>query len=417
LSNQTTELKRGGGPKNIFQANVNEPNFVERFRFMWAQVEKGKLSLAEMAKAFGKSPDTIKRNAALLKSLDFNAATLGPVKEWYDMPEAKPFETWLATKTKNKGARDKMIRTIQGFHATLWGKKQLSQLTEGDIVAAVAEINAKSTGGARFGDIIAIRALIRHGIGKPEWLTKHLDTRGMKYEPRMPPELLLKESFDALLPRIRNRVSQMAKEGRIVEGELVTVEEAKQLELIFLLKITTGIRTGDRDAERELWGTKIAAGQSPIYFDQNGGFLTWNVFAKRGEKWTITKETIPAEVKYWLDAHVKRYNLKPGDFLIPISLGRAHAIRRAIMQEEGFSNLSFHDFRKAYLTGLVLAGVPLEIAVELNVGWRDINTARTHYLTVKKLNATSEYLKVAAYLNLYSVPVVNPVQSDPAVPA
>jgi len=36
----------------------------------------------------------------------------------------------------------------------------------------------------------------------------------------------------------------------------------------------------------------------------------------------------------------------------------------------------------------------LETAVELNVGWLDLNTARKHYLQVEALNAGDEYMKM-----------------------
>ena len=47
--------------------------------------------------------------------------------------------------------------------------------------------------------------------------------------------------------------------------------------------------------------------------------------------------------------------------------------------------LKLHDIRKVALTWLWIMGISLEVATTLNVGWKDLNTARKHYLHLRGL--------------------------------
>ena len=49
-----------------------------------------------------------------------------------------------------------------------------------------------------------------------------------------------------------------------------------------------------------------------------------------------------------------------------------------------------HDMRKISITWLFVMGVPLELAVMINVGWKDLNTAKDHYLHMRGLLKKSE---------------------------
>jgi len=95
-------------------------------------------------------------------------------------------------------------------------------------------------------------------------------------------------------------------------------------------------------------------------------------------------------------SHVANYRIGQGGPLIQeLKTGQALRALKCVCRNLALPNLVLHDFRKVYLTALCLSGVPLETAVELNVGWLDLNTARKHYLQVKALNAGDEYMKMA----------------------
>ena len=49
-----------------------------------------------------------------------------------------------------------------------------------------------------------------------------------------------------------------------------------------------------------------------------------------------------------------------------------------------------HDLRKISITWLFVMGVPLELAVMINVGWKDLNTPKDHYLHMRGLLKKSE---------------------------
>jgi len=234
-------------------------------------------------------------------------------------------------------------------------------------------------GASEYEWLTALRALIRSGVGNEAWLTKHLSTKRKRNPPRTLALLHLPAFFTEILPKLFNAISALPIDER----------KRDELLLVVYLKATTGIRTGSRTAERELWGTRLQAGKTSL---QIGERIDWTVFAKGKEIWHIT--FLPQKVSELLRKHISKWQIKAGQYLIQsLWFDEARLLLKQVCAALNIPPLNLHDLRKVYLTGLCLSGIPLETAVELNVGWKDLNTARKHYLEVKALNADAEYAK------------------------
>lgn len=296
------------------------------------------------------------------------------------LPQIPELHNWLKSRYDDPANAEPQLAMIRNVWEQVW-KKPLESVTEQDLLRAIAwikENHAKS----QFHWLLALRTICRVGIFPVEWLTKHLSTKGKKGAYRIPAILTKPEFFKTILPK-------MLAESHSLEG--LTKREKDEFALAFAIKVTTGIRTGERKKERELWGTKIKQGQTSLQIT-DGKLMDWEVFAKKKEVWKIT--LLPVDILKELVNHVGKYELKPGDFLIQeLTTPKALKALRQLCKKVGIESLRLHDLRKVYLTGLCLAGVPLETAVTINVGWKDLNTARDHYQMIKGLNADKEYSK------------------------
>ncbi len=337
------------------------------------------LSNVQISKSLSKSKGKISvRTIATYRSqmpTDYKAQ----FEDFDRLPGVQAYKDWINSKWKKHIALA-IVSQVRRVWDSCW-RKPLESLTEQDIVKAILWID-ENHAGSKYHFRIAIRTLIRFGWGNPSWLTKHLSTKGKKSAPRSISILKKPAFFEKTLPEIIARAQTI---------EWLDQRERDELEVVFNVKPTSGIRTGDRTEERELWGTKISAGKTNLQF-ASGEFVDWGVHAKMNESWHIT--FLPPKVIALVKNHIDKYNLRQGDLLISkLRPDRANKALAEICGNLGIEKLRLHDFRKIWLTGLCLSGVPLETAVDLNVGWKDINTARKYYLEIKALNAGSEYAK------------------------
>ncbi len=379
------------GRKSLLQTFAMNEKGEDRFRFLAEQIEAKKLTVEQAAKILNVHPKTIKRNVERLRQGDANRITAAPVGKWEQMPEAVNWVAWLGLQTKAKAAST-TVAVVRKIWETVWGHKPLSALTENDFMRARSALETEA--GFKFNKVMALRYLVRFGFGKPEYLTKFLRTKGLKPPPRMPAELQVRELFPLIVPKIRAELAAMEAEGKI------DPEIRETCELLMDIKRTTGIRTGDRSEERELWGTRIGAGKSMLILDTEGKFLAWQVHAKRGEQWSIKKETFPSQVRERLAAYIRKQGLKQGDFLLHHNTATISGPIQEACKRAGITPLELHDFRKLYATGFIFADIPLEVAVDLNVGWKDINTMKKYYVMIKGLKAEQEYAKLSTFLGL-----------------
>ena len=148
-------------------------------------------------------------------------------------------------------------------------------------------------------------------------------------------------------------------------------------------KICTGIRTGNRSEGRGLSGLS-ADSKSPSYLMFKGSTWRAQVYEKKGETWPIT--WIPAEVLANLRTLYDEAQTRKKPFIFTYSVPRRIALSklwRKVSAKHIGTELTFHDLRKVSITWLYTMNIPIEIATTLNVGWKDLSTARDHYLELR----------------------------------
>jgi integrase/DNA-binding CsgD family transcriptional regulator len=393
LSEAKSAIKnKGGRPSSLQRLGISKVD-------IWNLAAQG-LSNAQIAKRFCRSKGKVSVRTIATYRAEMPNDFKREFEDFDMLPGVEEFYTWLQTRRTRRCDVAHVYSQVREIWNNCW-KKPLELLDEKDIVKAVAWIKEAHKGN-EFGFIIAIRTLIHWGIGQPSWLSKHLGTKGKKRPPRSLAILSTPEFFEEILPRIDSEVDNLQEiqqhEKKQVMTTRLTQRMRDELHLVFAIKPTTGIRTGAMKErgellERELWGTRLAAGKTNLQI-VDGKFVDWVVFAKRNEIWHI--RYMPPKVETLLLNHVRKYRIKEGEPLLQeLTRPVASASLRSICRRLGITDLRLHDFRKVYLTALCLSGVPLETAVELNVGWLDLNTARKYYLQIKALNANQEYSKMA----------------------
>lgn len=154
-------------------------------------------------------------------------------------------------------------------------------------------------------------------------------------------------------------------------------------------KIAMGARTGSTIEERGWSGIKVGSqGKSYAIFKDPDDWQI-NLFEKQSEEWVI--HWLPKRIAASLYEIYKEK--KMGDLLIAESdhdvQNKRDTWYKASEEIIGFK-CYFHDFRKVFVTWIVIMGVPLEIAAGFNVGWKDLNTLRDHYLHIRRLLKKSD---------------------------
>jgi len=152
------------------------------------------------------------------------------------------------------------------------------------------------------------------------------------------------------------------------------------------LKMTSQMRTGVRSESRGMMGIRVGMG-SPSYIVMNGpDEIRFHVLEKMRDEWDITWIPRSLRLKLW-ELYKKR---RTGDPLFDFNI---REYRRAV-KEESLKHIGVeflpHDLRKVSITWLFVMGVPLELAVMINVGWKDLNTPKDHYLHMRGLLKNSE---------------------------
>lgn len=167
-----------------------------------------------------------------------------------------------------------------------------------------------------------------------------------------------------------------------VKLDLAIAEMNKALgseaELVIKLKLCTQMRTGA--LERELWGIRCKETNHSYIIMQNEDEYAFKVTAKMNEIWVIS--WIPKEVRKDLFKLYQSRN--KGDKLFKIDVNTVRKTWKSITSSVGLPPLSLHDLRKVSITWFYIMGLPLEEATRINVGWRDLNTARDSYLQFKQ---------------------------------
>lgn len=158
----------------------------------------------------------------------------------------------------------------------------------------------------------------------------------------------------------------------------------EELKTVVMFKTVAQMRTGSMSDNRGLSGLRKGEGQSYMIFNSLDDYRI-KVYEKRGEMWDITQ--IPKEVR---ERIYKLYeNTKEGDFVFK-NVQQLGAKFGVLTKKYFGITMHFHDLRKISVTWYYALGVPLEIATMLNVGWKDLNTPKEHYLHLRQLMKKTE---------------------------
>ena len=144
-------------------------------------------------------------------------------------------------------------------------------------------------------------------------------------------------------------------------------------------KIATQMRTGAQ--ERELLGITVGEPNGSWILMTSPDEFRGEILAKRKEKWVL--QWLPLELRKELYALIQ--TRERGDKLFDLNIGTLRREFKNACRDAGITPLRLHDLRKVSITWLWVMGLPLEIATELNVGWKDLNTAKKYYLRMRAL--------------------------------
>lgn len=158
-------------------------------------------------------------------------------------------------------------------------------------------------------------------------------------------------------------------------------QRGPEWKLIPRLKLATMMRTGKGSEDRELWGVKRGANGQTFLVMHGPDEYSFKVKAKMNENRVIS--WMPREVRQALwETYQAR---KDAESLISIDVNEFRKVFKETCVAHGLPPLHLHDLRKVSITWLWVMKVPLEIAVELNCGWKDLDTAKKFYLHMRTL--------------------------------
>jgi len=167
-------------------------------------------------------------------------------------------------------------------------------------------------------------------------------------------------------------------------------------EALLKTKLTFMARTGNTDTERGIFGLKKGEGKSWIVMerDEDGGLdIRGRILDKGRITWDINR--LPDAVADLIfEVYAER---EIGDPIFDPDMKRQinkdfSKVSKAILGRKW----KLHDLRKVSATWYFALDVPLEILAMINVGWRDLNTIKMHYLQLRGLLKKSDRVKYAA---------------------
>jgi hypothetical protein len=396
------------GRRDLFQKNSGDADFLTRFDKIAADVKKGNLRLEDAAIALNCSTRTIERMIERRDHERKAQTTYEKIENFDKLPGINEFKSWVTSRHRLRPDIAKYcVNGVERIWTEVWKKKNPALLSESDFVDASNWVMQQSEGN-RSTLMLAVRTVIRGGLGgKFEWLSKHLSTKGLKVIADMPVEFLQPDTFHQVIPRLYGALDEL--EGTMVKSvagganATLTRMEIDEFETIVDVKRSWGPRTGDSEAERETWGMKINSGRTNVAVDGDGHVQSIKFYAKGGYTWG----PIPRAMLQYsrvtvekLEKRIAEYSIVNDQLLWSMSRNRAYAILRAACQKAQMTNLRLHDFRKMYASAMIEAGVPMEIAVDLGVGWHDMNTMKKHYLALRGATHADGYAKIASFQGL-----------------
>lgn len=159
-----------------------------------------------------------------------------------------------------------------------------------------------------------------------------------------------------------------------------------QVGLAAEFKLTSQMRTGVKKEERGIMGIKVGMGGASYIIMNGPDDFRCHVLEKMREEWDITWIPQRVRARLW-----ELYQTREvGDYLFSFSVKEFRELFKEAAQKFIEIDMVPHDERKVSITWLFVMGVPLELAVMINVGWKDLNTPKDHYLHMRTLLKKSD---------------------------
>lgn len=154
-----------------------------------------------------------------------------------------------------------------------------------------------------------------------------------------------------------------------------------------MYKVLTQSRTGNLKTEKGFFGLKKNTGKSYLSMTGSGvNDFRCHQLEKMNEEWDITY--LPEIVRKGLWEIYQK--IQDGEQIFQFNTSAYVKIWKINTKKIIGTELSLHDLRKISVTWFYVCGLPLEIATSLNVGWKDLNTPRDHYLHMRQLLKKSQ---------------------------
>ena len=160
--------------------------------------------------------------------------------------------------------------------------------------------------------------------------------------------------------------------------------------LAIKFKLATNMRTGTPNAygvegdDRALMGMRKGHGQSYLLMTETS-FRSETIEKRRAE---IRISWLPKELRDEMRAHLE--TLEDGDYLFSFDIDKLRKVWGEATRKHVGVRMTPHDCRKVTITWFYAMDIPLERAVEINSGWKDMNTPKQHYLDYDDLMKLSE---------------------------
>jgi hypothetical protein len=191
---------------------------------------------------------------------------------------------------------------------------------------------------------------------------------------------------DGKHPRAKRDVPEITNidfplKWQMVEDRMVE-ELGEEIRLYLRLKICTQMRTGTFKSEREFYGMRKGTRSKSYLYMNSPDEYNIKIFAKKLENWNII--WLPQEVREML---WEKYQTMEDDeqFATLVKKEKFVQTLRKVTLEILGREFILHDLRKISISWFYIMGIPLEVCINLNVGWKDLNTATSNYLDVKSV--------------------------------
>ena len=336
---------------------------------------------AQIARMMNCVPRTITRiyNEAIesgkLKESDFDKKAIGIVEADFESEcfraKGLSFQEWLGTKFKNPSQARSHFNYSALIWENLWDKCDLLEFSDssshlGDQMALKFVTEFQDDPKRMRARLKKIRFIIRF-LGRGDLNDNHLKISNSKHprSKRKIPEIS-NTNFPLLYTECEDRVRALLGNEAVLD---------------LRLKIVTQMRTGDKKDEREFYGIQKGT-ETKTYLNMvDANEYQFHVYAKKAEEWDVI--WMPEWVRVAL---YERYlKLDRGDHIAATSVKKFRDTWGDVTEDILERRLILHDLRKISLTWLYVMGVPLEVATQLNVGWKDLSTAHAHYIDIKRV--------------------------------